>query len=134
MSDKFVLYPRKIINNPLLGRKQFQIEIIHPEQGMLSRTVLKERLATTFKAKVEQIAVFGLHSKFGGGRSTGFACIYNSVDDRKKYDHKRQQLRDGLVEKGKITRKQKKEIKGRVKKVRGTKKASAASAGGKKKK
>lgn len=134
MSDKFVVYPRKIVNNPLLGRKQAQIEIIHPEQGNVSKALLKERLAVTFKGKVENIAIFGLHSKFGGGRSTGFACIYNSADDRKKYDQKSTLLRDGFITKKKITRKQGKEIKGRVKRVRGTKKTQAAAAGGAKKK
>ena len=87
-----------------------------------------------FKTKPEVVSVFGLHSKFGGGRSTGFAFIYSSLDDRKKYDSKCSLLREKLAEKGKKTRKQKKEIKGRVKKVRGTKKAAAANASGKKKK
>ena len=42
------------------------------------------------KAKEENIAVFGLKTKFGGGRSTGFATIYDSADLRKKYDSKKE--------------------------------------------
>jgi len=42
--------------------------------------------------------------------------------------------RDGLVVKGKVTRKMKKEMKGRMNKVRGTAKAKAAATSGKKKK
>jgi hypothetical protein len=41
------------------------------------------------KAKEENISIFGLKSKFGGGRSTGFALIYDSLDARKKFDSKK---------------------------------------------
>ena len=134
MSDKFLVYSRQVINNPLLGRKQARIEIVHPDQGSISKTALREKIAAQYKVKVEQVSVWGLAFKFGGGRSTGFAAVYNSLDDRKKFDQKRSLLRDGFLEKPARGRKQKKEIKGRVKKVRGKAKAAAASAGGKKKK
>merc|ERR1719265_1627602 len=134
MTDKFVLYARKMLNNPLLGRRQLQVELIHPETGSISKARIKDKLAAMFKSTPEAISVFGLHGKFGGGRSTGFAHVYTSVDDRKKYDSKCSLLRDKLLEKKGKTRKQKKEIKGRVKKVRATAKASAAGATGKKKK
>lgn len=100
----------------------------------VSKTQLKERLAGTFKTKAENVSVFGLHTKFGGGRSTGFACVYNSSDERKKYDSVRSLRREKIVTKTTRARKAKKEIKGRVKKVRGIAKTKAAqSAGGKKK-
>lgn len=134
MSDKFLVYSRQIINNPLLGRKQATIEIVHPESGSISRTALREKIAAQYKVKVEQVAVWGLHSKFGGGRSTGFAAIYNSADDRKKFDHKKSLRRDGFISKPAVGRKQKKEIKGRVRKCRGKAKAAAVNAGAKKKK
>merc|ERR1711976_626378 len=101
-------------------------------------TEIKEKLANMFKdrgaADTNRIGVFGLHTKFGGGRTTGFALIYDSVDDRKKYDQKLLLKRDGMTEKPRYTRKMKKEMKGRMKKVRGTKKAAAAASSGKKKK
>merc|ERR1711990_127592 len=86
--DKIVLYARKIINNPLLRRKQVQMELIHPDQGNVSKAVLKDKIGAMFKAKPEAIAIFGMQTKFGGGRSTGFALIYDSLDDRKKCDNK----------------------------------------------
>lgn len=49
---------------------------------------IKAKLATLLKAKEDAIAIFGLKTKFGGGRSSGFALIYDSVDVRKKYDSK----------------------------------------------
>ena len=132
MADKkeqFILYARKMINNPLLKRKQVVIELIHPNQGSVSKASIKEKLATMFKSKDESISVFGMHSKFGGGRSTGFACIYDDVDGRKKYDTKCMLLRDKLrTVEGKKGRKQLKEMKGRMNKVRGTAKAKAANA------
>ena len=135
MSEKFILYARKMINNPLLKRRQLQVELIHPDQGSVSKTAIKAKLATMFKTKDECISVFGLKGKFGGGRSTGFALIYDSLDARKKCDQKTLLLRDKLLTKeGKKGRKQLKEMKGRMKKCRGTAKTKAASASGKKKK
>ena len=133
MTGKFILYARKVINNPLLRRKQVQVELIHPETANISKTAIKDKLADMFKTKSEQISIFGLHSKFGGGRSSGFALIYDSLDERKKCDQKRLLRRDGLITGPPKTRKQLKEIKGRVKKVFGTAKTKAANAGGKKK-
>ena len=137
MADKkeqFILYARKMINNPLLKRKQVVIELIHPNQGSVSKASIKEKLSVMFKSKDESISVFGMHSKFGGGRSTGFACIYDDVDSRKKYDTKSMLLRDKLrVVGAKKGRKQLKEMKGRMNKVRGTAKAKAANASKKKK-
>ena len=134
MTGKFILYARKVINNPLLRRKQVQVELIHPESANISKTAIKDKLADMFKSKSEQIAIFGLHSKFGGGRSTGYALVYDSIDERKKYDQKKFLRRDGYVQPPKRGRKQLKEIKGRVKRVHGTAKTKAANAGGGKKK
>ena len=50
---------------------------------------IKTKLAQVLKSKEEQIAIYGLKTKFGGGRTTGFATIYDSVDLRKKYDSKK---------------------------------------------
>ena len=137
MTDKkeqFILYARKMINNPLLKRKQVVVELIHPDQGSVSKASIKAKLASMFKAKEEAISVFGLHSKFGGGRSSGYACIYDDLDARKKCDTKSMLLRDKITSKeGKKGRKQLKEMKGRMNKVRGTAKAKAAQSGKKKK-
>lgn len=87
---KFVLYVRKMMVNPLMHRKQCQIEVIHPELGGVSKAQLVEKLAKQFKVKEDCISVYGLKAAFGGGRSSGFALIYNSSDLLKKYDSKKQ--------------------------------------------
>ena len=38
-----------------------------------------------FKAKEDDIVIYGLKTKFGGGRSSGFALIYDNLDMKKKY-------------------------------------------------
>ena len=134
MSSKFVLYTRKMIKNPLLARKQMQVEMVHPDEPNVSKALIKDKLAGIFKTKSECIAIFGLSTKFGGGRSSGFALIYDSLDLRKKYDMKTNLRRDKHWDTKKLkTRKQLKDIKGRMNKLRGTAKAKAADAGKKKK-
>jgi small subunit ribosomal protein S24e len=63
--------------------------MIHPDMANVSKAQIKAKLATTLKAKEENISIFGLKTKFGGGRSTGFALIYDSNDARKKFDSKK---------------------------------------------
>lgn len=54
---------------------------------------IKEKLASTLKCKVDCLSIFGLKTKFGGGRSSGFALVYDSADARKQYDSKAHLLR-----------------------------------------
>jgi small subunit ribosomal protein S24e len=63
--------------------------LIHPELANVSKAAIKAKLAQLLKAKEETISIFGLKTKFGGGRSTGFALIYDSTDARKKFDSKK---------------------------------------------
>ena len=57
--------------------------MIHPEMPNVKREAIKESLAKKFNTKAERISIFGLKTKFGGGRSSGFALIYNSLEDKK---------------------------------------------------
>ena len=54
----------------------------------LSKVQIKEKLAKVLKSKDECISIFGLQTKFGGGKTTGFALVYDSFDAKKKYDQK----------------------------------------------
>ncbi len=62
--------------------------MIHPEMANVSKALIKSKLAQLFKTKEEVISVFGLKTKFGGGRSTGFALVYDSLDAKKRFDLK----------------------------------------------
>lgn len=41
-----------------------------------------------YKATPEQVSVFGLRAQFGGGKTTGFALIYDSPEAMKKFEPK----------------------------------------------
>merc|ERR1712127_96726 len=128
MADsKFILYVRKFLKNPLLGRKQLSIDLIHPEMANVSKKDITDKLVKTMKADEKCISIFGMKTKFGGGRSTGFALIYDSADAKAQYDSKTLLRRYKLIVKPKTGRKAKKEIKGRQAKVKGIKKAKCTA-------
>ena len=62
--------------------------MIHPEMAGVKRSSIKAEIGKKFKATEDRIAVFGLKAKYGGGRSSCFVTIYESVDARKMYDTK----------------------------------------------
>lgn len=118
---------RKFLTNRLLARKQFIVEAIHPGRPPVSRKELSEKLAQIYKADKARIVVFGFKTHFGGGRSTGFALIYDSEELQRKFEPKYRLVRAGLTTKvEKASRKLRKERKNRAKKFRGTKKLKAA--------
>ena len=59
----------------------------------VSKANIKESIAKKLKSNEERISIFGLKTKFGGGRTSGFALIYDSLDDKKKYECKTLQKR-----------------------------------------
>jgi small subunit ribosomal protein S24e len=80
-----------------------------------------------YKVKdVTTIMIFGFRTAFGGGKSTGFALIYDSVEVARKFEPKFRLARAGLVKGREGSRKQIKEKKNRGKKVWGTGRRAAA--------
>lgn len=85
---------------------------------------LREKLAKMYDiADATQVSLFGFRTAFGGGKSTGFGLIYDDLDAMKKFEPKHRLVRAGLKEASQKSRKQIKEKKNRLKKVRGTKKS-----------
>merc|ERR1711894_861384 len=69
------------------------------------------------------VIVYGMQTKFGGGSTTGFAHVYDSLDYLKKNEVRFRQVRAGLADKiEKKARAQRRQLKNRKKKVKGTKK------------
>ncbi|KAJ8449012.1 hypothetical protein Cgig2_004067 [Carnegiea gigantea] len=98
-----------------------------------TKAELKEKLARMYDVKDENsIFVFKFRTHFGGGKSTGFGLIYDSVESAKKYEPKYRLIRNGLGTKVEKSRKQMKERKNRAKKIRGVKKTKAGDAAKKK--
>ena len=62
--------------------------MIHPEQANVSKERLREELAKRYKAETRNIICYGFRTQFGGGKSTGFALIYDSHQYLLKYEPK----------------------------------------------
>ncbi|KAK0721087.1 S-adenosylmethionine-dependent methyltransferase-like protein [Lasiosphaeris hirsuta] len=123
------LRTRKFIRNPLLGRKQMVVDILHPNRANISKEELREKLAGVYKANKEQVSVFGLRTQFGGGKTTGFALVYDSPEAMKKFEPQYRLIRVGLATKAeRASRQQRKQRKNRQKTLRGTAKVKGAKA------
>jgi ribosomal protein S24E len=61
-------------------------DILHPNRPNISKEELREKLGGMYKAQKEQISVFGLRTQFGGGKTTGFALVYDSPEAMKKFE------------------------------------------------
>merc|ERR1711911_262360 len=118
---------RKFMTNRLLSRKQMVVDVLHPGKATLPKTEIRERLGKAYKVTPDTIFCFGFRTHFGGGKTTGFALIYDTLDKAKKFEPKYRLARHGLLELKKSCRKQRKERKNREKKVRGTAKTKVGS-------
>ncbi|XP_038442484.1 40S ribosomal protein S24-like [Canis lupus familiaris] len=130
MNDTVPIRTRKFMTNRLLQRKQIVIDVLHPGKATVPKTEIQGKLAKMYKTTPDVIFVFGFRTHFGGGKTTSFGMIYDSLDYAKKNEPKHRLARHGLYEKKK-TSKNCKECKNRMKKVRWTAKASVGA--GKKK-
>ena len=63
--------------------------MIHADVANVSKADIKAKLSKMLKCKEDALVVFGLKTKFGGGRSSGFALVYDNADAKKKYDLKK---------------------------------------------
>ena len=123
MADKAcIVRTRKFMTNRLLGRRQFIVDVLHPGRANVPKSEIREKLAKMYDAReADAVFVFGFRTQFGGGKSTGFGLIYDSVDLAKKFEPKYRLVRNGLQEATSKSRKQIKERKNRALKVRGCK-------------
>jgi len=95
------------------------VEVVHPGLAGVSKATLKDKLATMYKvADPSCILLYGFKVAFGGGRSTGFGMIYDSLVAAKKYEPKYRLTRFGMGKAKGVARKQRKERKNRAKKLR----------------
>ncbi|RMZ12250.1 hypothetical protein D0860_03038 [Hortaea werneckii] len=151
------LRTRKFIRNPLLGRKQmvvcvpperdirwrqhFEIprnvsdmasrqsnDVLHPSRPNVSKDELRTKLSELYKSGKDQVSVFGFRTHYGGGKSTGFALIYDSNEAMKSFEPHYRLVRYGMANKiEKASRQQRKQRKNRSKEFRGTAKTKGAS-------
>ena len=84
---------RKFITNRLLARRQFIVDVLHPNRPNVSKAELSERLAQIYKTDKARVVTFGLRTVFGGGRSTGFGLIYDDEASQRKFEPKYRLIR-----------------------------------------
>lgn len=123
MNHTLTIRTRKFMTNRLIQWKQVVINVL--PLGRQPKTEILEKLAKMHKTTPDVIFVCGFRTRFGGGKTTGFGMISDSLDNAKKNEPKR---RLGKVpEKKKTSRKQGKKCKNGIKKVRGTAKANVSA-------
>ena len=121
------LRTRKFMTNRLLGRRQFVVDVLHPGRANVSKSEIKDKLASMYDVRDgNTIFVFGFRTNFGGGKSTGFGLIYDDVKAAEKFEPKHRLVRQGLAKKVDKSRKQIKERKNRTNNLRGVKKSKNA--------
>ena len=54
----------------------------------MAKSDLREKLGKMYKSPSDAIFVFGFKTAYGGGRSTGFALIYDNLNIAKKFEPK----------------------------------------------
>ncbi|KAL7056640.1 hypothetical protein AAHC03_020821 [Spirometra sp. Aus1] len=81
---------------------------------------LKQTALPKFKTTSDVVFAFGFRTKFGGGKSSGFVNVYDSVDFAIKFEPKHRLLRNGLLavteRKARVLRKK---MKNEMKNIRG---------------
>lgn len=61
-------------------------DVLHPNRPNVSKDELRSKLSELYKASKDQVSCFGFRTQYGGGKSTGFALIYDSGEAMKKFE------------------------------------------------
>ncbi|EYB81861.1 hypothetical protein Y032_0372g144, partial [Ancylostoma ceylanicum] len=132
--DVVTIRTRKVLSNRLLYRKQMVVEVLHPGRATVPKAEIKEKIAKMYKTTPDVVIPFGFQSAIGGGKTKGFALVYDTLDYAKKFEPKFRLIRfEFTFQMGLATkvdrggRKQRKERRNRQKKVRGIKKATVSA-------
>jgi small subunit ribosomal protein S24e len=74
-------------------------DVLHPNRANVSKDELRGKLSEMYKASKDQTVVFGFRTQYGGGKSTGFGLIYDSVEALKKFEPHYRLVRIGVAQK-----------------------------------
>lgn len=69
------------------------MDILHPSRANVSKAELQEKIAAIYKTQKDRVVTFGLRTQFGGGRTTGFALIYDDEASQRKFEPKYRLIR-----------------------------------------
>lgn len=71
------------------------VDVLHPSRPNVSKTELSQKLAQLYKTDAARVVPFGFRTHFGGGRSTGFALIYDDEAAHKRFEPRYRLVRVG---------------------------------------
>uniref|UniRef100_A0A1B6K6C4 Small ribosomal subunit protein eS24 n=1 Tax=Homalodisca liturata TaxID=320908 RepID=A0A1B6K6C4_9HEMI len=72
--------------NALLGRKEVEMSISHPNQATPNKEVISSELSNIYTIPSSQIYIYGMKTGFGAHLSVARAHMYNSADDLRKIE------------------------------------------------
>ena len=94
MTDVVNIRLRKFMRNSLLSRRQCVVDVIHPNRANVSKADCAAQIAKLLKVQDPTcIFLFGFRTAFGGGKSTGFGLIYDSIDEAQKFEPRHRLVR-----------------------------------------
>ena len=88
---------RKYMLNRLLCRRQMVVDVLHPGKSSVAKADIREKLAKMYGCTADRVFVFGFKTNFGGGKSTGFGLVYDTMDYAKKFEPKYRLVRQVRV-------------------------------------
>ncbi|XP_036180754.1 40S ribosomal protein S24-like [Myotis myotis] len=115
-------WTKKLMTHRLLQRKQMVFGVLNLGMATVPTAEIRGELAKMYAITADVIFVFEFRTHFGGGKTTGFGMIYDSLAYARKNELKRGPAGHGMSEKA--SRKPQKEHKSRMKKGRRTAKAN----------
>lgn len=62
------------------------VDVLHPGRPNVPKKELREQLAKAYKTTPDVVVCFGFKTAYGGGKSSGFALIYDSLEALKKFE------------------------------------------------
>ena len=74
-------------------------DVLHPNRANVSKDELRDKLSGLYKANKDEVSVFGFRTQYGGGKSTGFALVYDSAEALKKFEPHHRLVRIGAATK-----------------------------------
>ena len=74
-------------------------DVLHPNRPNVSKDELRAKLSELYKSDKDQVSVFGFRTQYGGGKSTGFALVYDSAEAMKKFEPHYRLVRYGMASK-----------------------------------
>jgi len=100
------------------------LDVFHPKLASVSKKDIRAALAEKYKIADDQtIFVFGFKIAFGGEKSTGFATVYDSLEDALENEPKFRLVRNELAEAASgASRKIRRELKNKRKRLIATQK------------